>query len=74
MQRTSAYEPAPAGTLDSGSLGVHLLDEVVKRAKVLLDLVGELARRRLLGLLGSSGSKVLPEERVVTGIVRYGDS
>jgi hypothetical protein len=56
------HKPAPARALDSGSLGVDLLDEVVKRAKVLLDLLGELARGGHLGRLGAGGREVLPEE------------
>lgn len=55
-------EPAPAGSLDAGSLGVHLRDELVDGAEVLLDLVGEGARGGRGGLLGASGGKVLPEE------------
>lgn len=58
----STHEPSPARALDTGGLGVHLSDEVLERAKVLLDLVGELARRRLLSLLRAGGREVLPEE------------
>lgn len=62
------HEPAPAGALDASSLGVDLLDELVKRAKVLLDLLGKVARGGSLGLLRASGRKVLPEELRSVGI------
>lgn len=55
-------EPAPAGALDGGSLGVHLVDELVDGAEVLLDLVGEGARGGGAGLLRAGGGEVLPEE------------
>jgi hypothetical protein len=60
--RHSTYEPAPARTLDGSGLGVDLLDEVVKRAKVLLDLLGKGARGGGLGRVRTGGGKVLPEE------------
>lgn len=56
-------QPTPSGTLNSGSLGVELGDELVKRAPGLLDLLEELARG--LGDLLVSGGQVLPEECVV---------
>lgn len=57
-------EPAPSGALDGGRLGVDLVLEVLEGSKVLLDLVGENAGRRELGLGRASWGKVLPEQLV----------
>lgn len=62
------YEPAPAGTLDTGSGGVEFLLEVVEGAESLSDgllerTVGEDTTVALT--LGLGTSKVLPEERMV---------
>lgn len=72
---TSAYllglrvvaQPRPAGALDAEGGGVDGLLETVEAAKVLLDLVVELARRRELAALGRGRGKVLPEEGLPGG-------
>lgn len=56
-------QPTPSGTLNSGSLGVELGDELVKRTPGLLNLLEELARG--LGDLLVAGGQVFPEEGVV---------
>ena len=68
MKRGNAYEPAPAGTLDTSGGGVEFLLEVVEGSESLGDglLEGTLGEGTTVALtLGLGTSKVLPEERVV---------
>ena len=68
MKRGNAYEPAPAGTLDTGSGGVEFLLEVVEGSESLGDglLEGTLGEGTTVALIfGLGTSKVLPEEGVV---------
>lgn len=58
------YQPTPARSLDSGSLGVELLNELVERAPCLLNLLEEITGR-LLASSARLGSQVLPEKSVV---------
>ena len=67
-KRGKAYEPAPAGTLDTSGGGVEFLLEVVEGSESLGDglLEGTLGEGTTVALtLGLGTSKVLPEEGVV---------
>lgn len=63
-------EPRPARALDAESGSVDSLLEAVEAAKVLLDLVVELARRRELAAARRLGGEVLPEESLFPGRTR----
>jgi hypothetical protein len=62
------YEPAPAGALNSSSIGVELLREYLIRTPAFYDGLPERAVLECTAVapaFSSRGSEVLPEERVV---------
>ena len=64
LGRRVVPEPRPARALDAERRRVERLLEAVEAAKVLLDLVGERARRGELAAAVGRGREVLPEERL----------